>query len=284
MKVRRILKIIFSEKVQEIFDHFSSVFDTRILFYSPQSEIIKVGLNRPNSAFCQLIQNQLYGLKSCLELDERKREEARNQKSMVRYLCHAGLIDSIQPIFFEDHLLGYIGMGQFRTHLDVQPHILGDWKKKYNPNVLEAAYRELPYVPPEKVNAFMGLFSVLVNYIVSQHWISSRGDLLLQKIISYIEAHSDQPITLKEIAALMQKSESTISHLFRKKLKTSFKSAVISAKLDKAEEYMRTVPGLKIVDIAERIGYDDPFYFSRIYKKYRHRSPRQFQKKIMGKK
>jgi YesN/AraC family two-component response regulator len=54
----------------------------------------------------------------------------------------------------------------------------------------------------------------------------------------------------------------------------------MNIKFDKAEEYFQASPHLKVGEVAEKIGYDDPLYFSRIYKKYRKISPSQFHKKF----
>ena len=39
------------------------------------------------------------------------------------------------------------------------------------------------------------------------------------------------------------------------------------------DEYMSTSPESSIAQIARRFGFDDPLYFSRLYKKYRGTSP-----------
>ena len=52
----------------------------------------------------------------------------------------------------------------------------------------------------------------------------------------------------------------------------------IEAKLDKAEEYFRTIPGISIGEVSEKLGYDDQFYFSRIYKKFRKIPPKEYIK------
>lgn len=277
------LKLFFDEDVQRIFDHFSSVFNIRILFYSADGAIVKVGLNRPNARYCQLIQQDLYGVESCLYTDAMKREEAARRKEIVCYRCHAGLEEALTPVYSGDHLLGFIGLGQFRSGNEIDPIVARDWGKKHKNDNLRAAFNELPLYRRDKIKDIIGLFTVLVDYIVSRQMITSGGDIILQRAISYIETNIRRPVMIEEVAGHVKKSVSTISHLFRKKLNSSFKQMVISIKLDKADEYFRTIPGIKISDAAEKVGYDDPLYFSRIYKKYRHITPSQYQEGLKSK-
>jgi AraC-like DNA-binding protein len=278
--MKHVLKIIFKDDVQKIFDHFSSIFDIRILFYSAEGNIIKVGLNRPNSRFCQLVQNKLYGRQACLDTDQQKRNEAKAKGKTIHYFCHAGLKEALTPIYTDGELLGFMGIGQFRQHHDISKNVLNDWIQKHgDPSSLLEAHAKLPYYSKEKAEAILELFSILVNHIVSQHMITAKGDFLFYKIISYIHSNIESPITLDEISSFMEKSNSTISHLFRKKLQMSFKEAVINIKFDKAEEYFQTCPDMKIREVADKVGYSDPLYFSRIYKKYRKMTPSQYKKK-----
>jgi len=278
--MKHVLKIIFKDKVQTIFDLFSSIFDVRIIYYSPEGNIIKVGLNRPNSRYCQLIQNKLHRTQSCLSTDQQKREEAKSKGKTIQYSCHADLKEVLTPIYNDGYLLGFMGYGQFRQNNSISSRILNAWIQKYeDPSELTEAYKALPYYEREKAQDMLELFSVLVNHIVSKHMITAKGDFLLQKVLEYIHSNIEDPVSLYEISSYVGRSSSTISHLFKNKLNMSFKETMINIKLDKAEEYFRTYPHLKISEVAEKIGYSDPLYFSRIYKKYRLKTPSQYKKK-----
>jgi len=277
--MKHVLKIIFKDEVQTIFDLFSSIFDVKIIYYSPEGNIIKVGLNKPNSRYCQLIQNKLYGIQSCLSTDQQKREEAKYKGKTIQYSCHADLKEVLTPIYNDGYLLGFMGYGQFRQHNSISRRVLKAWIQKYNdPSELTEAYRALPYYTKEKAQDILELFSVLVNHIVSQHMVTAKGDFLLQKVLEYIHSNIEDPVSLNDISSYVGRSSSTLSHLFKNRLGMSFKEAMINTKLDKAEEYFRTCPHLKIREVAEKIGYSDPLYFSRIYKKYRLKTPSQYKK------
>jgi hypothetical protein len=106
--MRKPLETILKSDVQKIFDHFSSCFDIRILFYSTKGEELSVGLNQPDSRYCRLVQDKLFGEEACLAMDEMKRNEAAQMGSMICYECHAGLVEAIIPINFGGRLLGFV--------------------------------------------------------------------------------------------------------------------------------------------------------------------------------
>ena len=112
--------------------------------------------------------------------------------------------------------------------------------------------------------------------------IFRKGNMILNTIIHYIEENIDKQLSLTEVARLVGNSNSYVSHLFKKNLDKSFSQIVIEMKLNKADDYFRIMPDLSISEVAYKSGYEDPLYFSRIYKKYRKISPKEFKKKLVG--
>lgn len=282
MPIKRPLETILKPDVQKIFDHFSSCFNIRILFYSPDGDMLNVGLNQPDSQYCQLIQDRLFGIDACLKTDQQKRDESALLHSMICYRCHAGLMEAIMPIYSDGHLLGFVAIGQFRSNEEIPEDIAQKWACKHGSNEIEQAYACLPCVPQEQIDHILGLFSVLVEYIVSQRMVGLSGSQLLQEIMTYMESNVHRDISLAEVADAVGKSTSTVSHLFTHKLNRSFKQVLTQIRLDKAEELMSADPNIKLKDIAAKVGYADGLYFSRIYRKSRGSPPSRFAKGMSG--
>lgn len=272
--MKRPFEIILKDDVQEVLDSFALCFGIRILFYSPDMEIVRFGDNRlSDSRYCQLVMDRLYGAHRCQSLDEEQLKEAAKSRAMVSYTCHAGLLEAIMPVYAEDNLLGYVMMGQVRTQRALPAHVADAWPDNREKNNLRAAFEDLPFVPPGQVNHILRLFSMLVNYIVSQNMVELRGNFIVAGVVKYIESHLGEPIRLTDAAASVYRSESTVSHLVKGTLGKTFKQLVIDKKLDKADEFMRTVPGITVADVAARVGYSDPFHFSNLYRKHRKCPP-----------
>jgi len=98
-----------------------------------------------------------------------------------------------------------------------------------------------------------------------------------QKILAYMETHyCDSELSLESLASSVNFSVSYICALFKKNGNTTFIKHITAIRMEKAKELLSD-PGLKIVDIAESLGYADPYYFSHCFKKYAGVSPKEFR-------
>ena len=99
----------------------------------------------------------------------------------------------------------------------------------------------------------------------------------LRLVTSYMEAHfCDPEISFETLAREVNFSVSYISALLKKKLNTSFVKMLTDLRMKKAKELL-TNPSLKIIDIAEQLGYNDSYYFSHCFKKNVGMPPKEFR-------
>ncbi|MCU6791914.1 response regulator [Paenibacillus sp. WQ 127069] len=100
-----------------------------------------------------------------------------------------------------------------------------------------------------------------------------RGSDIVIKATEYIEKQfSQESVTLQQAARELSVNPSYLSHIFKKETGKSFIEFLTDVRLDKAMELLKDVPhgtsvSLKIVDVSQSVGYADPYYFSRCFKK-----------------
>jgi len=274
--VTNAIEIVLDEEVQKIFDHFAAGFGVAIMFFSPDGQVLKRGLNRANSCFCNIIQDKIFGRNICYVLDESKRRECTERQQPISYRCHAGIEEAVAPIYLEKQLAGFAMIGQFRSTEKISPAVLRKCPVKFRKR-LEKAFFELPYFEPERVKDILGLFEVIINYIITREIVQLRGDRVVLKVLRWIEDNLHRKITLDDAAKFAHRSRSTISHLFRRELKMTFQQSIIEARLDRAEQYFRDMPDTTVAEVATKVGIDDQFYFSRLYRKNRGQTPTQYR-------
>lgn len=97
---------------------------------------------------------------------------------------------------------------------------------------------------------------------------------LVPSIQEYIEKHSGERLSLNEVAEHFELSPGYISTLFTKYGSNSFSECVRTAKLNRAKELLGQQ--MRVQDVSDLLGYSDPYYFSRIFKKYVGVSPREY--------
>lgn len=72
----------------------------------------------------------------------------------------------------------------------------------------------------------------------------------------------------------------TVTKMFRTYEDTSFGNYLMKIRVEKAEKMMRQDPDAYIRDIAERCGYSDQFYFSRIFRSVTGSCPKEYMEKM----
>ena len=102
-------------------------------------------------------------------------------------------------------------------------------------------------------------------------------DRSLRLVTSWIETHfCDPDISFESLAREVNFSVSYISALLKKRMNTSFIKMLTDLRMEKAKELLSD-PELRIIDIAERLGYNDSYYFSHCFKKHVGVPPKEFR-------
>lgn len=87
------------------------------------------------------------------------------------------------------------------------------------------------------------------------------------EIEEYISRNISSPITRAEIADHLHLSPDYVSHIVRISVNSSCKELILRKKMTLARHLLRTTQ-LPIGEVAQRCGYDNFAYFSRVYKSY----------------
>jgi transcriptional regulator GlxA family with amidase domain len=102
-----------------------------------------------------------------------------------------------------------------------------------------------------------------------------RGQRIDQSI-HYMMDHLNQPLQVARLAALENVSASHYFALFKSRTGHSPIDFFIRLRMRRACQLLRGT-SLSIKEIAATLGYDDPFYFSRIFKAIHNVAPRQYR-------
>ncbi len=98
----------------------------------------------------------------------------------------------------------------------------------------------------------------------------------VRRVIDYIVAHSSRFVSLAEAAAHVNMSESYLSQVFKKETGDTFILYTHKYKIGLAKEMMNS--NLLIYQICNMIGFENPNYFSKIFKRITGVSPNEYKK------
>ncbi|MBS3680706.1 response regulator [Ornithinibacillus massiliensis] len=114
-----------------------------------------------------------------------------------------------------------------------------------------------------------------------QHYHQLEADNV-QQIKQYITEHSHEEISLEAIGKEIGLSPIYISKLFKEKMGINYIDFLTECRIEKAKKLMQD-PKRSIKEIAIEVGYHEPNYFSKVFKKIVHVSPKEYQNAILGK-
>lgn len=92
----------------------------------------------------------------------------------------------------------------------------------------------------------------------------------------YIDTHYAEKISLSEMMSALSLSSSTIYRKIMQETGESFQQYLTRRRIDAAREMLHAPYG-SIGDIAKKCGYDDPMYFTRVFKKIIGCTPSEYR-------
>ncbi|MEH7526515.1 AraC family transcriptional regulator [Bacillus sp. JJ1503] len=93
----------------------------------------------------------------------------------------------------------------------------------------------------------------------------SYNSILIKKAIQYINEHYATPITLEEISSYVNRNSQYFSSMFKKQMGCTFTEYLQMKRIKEAQSLLKGST-MTISEIAERVGFTDPSYFSRVFK------------------
>ena len=106
---------------------------------------------------------------------------------------------------------------------------------------------------------------------------AKEKNLPVEQVRRHIEEHYAENLSLSELAKLVCMSEHHLAHAFKKITHYSPQQYILRRRIGKAQ-CLLVYTQLSITEIAERVGCDDPNYFSRLFRKIIGMSPRTYRK------
>lgn len=98
----------------------------------------------------------------------------------------------------------------------------------------------------------------------------------IKKIISYIEQNYMNKITLKDISSLIHLCESECTRLFKRHMNTTLFSFLQEYRIERSLEYLNAGEAISLV--AEKAGFGDSNYYSKVFNRIKGCSPREYRK------
>ena len=212
------------------------------------------------------------------------------------------------PLEKEKELLGRVRLGDRTGAKEILNQILGDilFNSAGKPEVLKARLLELSVVLSRatvesggSLQRLLGLNFTYVEELAALEpieeicaWIvkvleafmdeayatrETRNLPAVRKAVGYIRGHFREELTLEDVAQAVHFSPYYLSRLFREELGLTFVNYLTIVRMEEAKRLLLETDQT-VSRIADAVGYQDPSYFTKVFKKMEGQTPTQFRR------
>jgi two-component system response regulator YesN len=117
---------------------------------------------------------------------------------------------------------------------------------------------------------------ILIDKVFQQRNLRRLSEHLSKAVDFIMENYHDE-LTLNRVADAIFVSPFYLSHLFRKELDTTFSDYLCRIRINNAKIFLKNDRQIKIQEVTEKVGFNDPNYFAKSFKKLTGVTPREYQ-------
>lgn len=230
---------------------------------------------------CACIRAKEARVESCDRSDKEHMELAAKSRQTCAYTCHAGLMEVITPIVYEDVVIAYLQIGQFRD--TEQVYSSRDRIRKtaeacgLPPEELLALYEKNPELSREKLRALLNIIHILIRSFWEDGLILRNRSMRSVKIEQYISEHLGEPLSVEALCRQFSMSKFALYSLFREEFHCTVNGYILEKRMALARKLLKGSTG-NITQVAESCGFADYNYFIRVFRDRMGITPLQYRK------
>ncbi len=236
------------------------------------------------SSFCRTIRTDKSAHAKCLGCDKAACQIASNQRSTYTYQCHAGLTESITPLYLGNIPIGYLFFGQIFPYESQQE----GWE---NIKVLCADYKidfeelkkncyEKPLISKDYIDAASHILEAVASYVCLEHMAVLKHKTIAVQIDEYIAEHFSENIDVPSICAHFQIGKTHLYEIAKQCYNTGIAEHIRNLRIEKAKTMLRDYPKMAISKIAAECGFSDYNYFITVFKRIVGMPPKAYRKHV----
>ena len=108
-----------------------------------------------------------------------------------------------------------------------------------------------------------------------------RDKRIIEDAKKYINENYRNNISLTDVANHIERNTAYVSDLFKVETGITFTEYLTNIRIEAAKELMKD-PKVKMYEIGFMVGYEEPAYFSRVFRKMVGIPPTQYREKVMS--
>jgi len=237
-----------------------------------------------HSDFCLMMNSSAEGHSRCVSCDAKAVKKCTETKKPYFYYCHAGLIEAVLPIFDNSEPIAFIAFGQLLKEPPTQERweeveAKLDWFTG-DRDALKRAFFSLNQTSEEKIKSYADILQAMASYIQLEGMIKSAQLSDQQRLEAFIDQHFAEDISMKRLSQELGMGTTKLCALARKIDSEGSITKLVTLRRIEAAKHLMLKERLSISEIAERVGFNDYNYFTKVFRKYEGIPPTAYKKKM----
>lgn len=266
------------DHIKKILSDISAVTGLQIALYSGNlAYLCSCGTM---SSICVQLRKDPHFLEQCKQCSKHGQSVCSKTNSTYIYKCHIGFTEIIIPIFENGVIIGYIYTGQILHHNDV-----ADIKAKLktyakfcdiNVDILYNKLDKVPVLTQEYIDSCLKVIGMCIPYLELSRLVKNNPQITHKRFKNYLDYNYTRNLSSKHLCEVMHISRSQLYNISIKTLGMSSSEYILRKRIEASKTYLET-HNINISDIAERVGFDNANYFTRMFKKHTGLTPSEYR-------
>lgn len=232
--------------------------------------------------FCRAIHSTPEGYARCVSCDANASSICREIKHAYSYRCHAGICETLVPIFDKGEVISYLGFGQLLT---TTPPPEKQWEYTRSTlswysgdlEMLHEKFLRIPQYSDKKFEALTEILKILAAHVENSNTVIAAGYTDLQQLELYLSKHYIEKLTIKSICEDLNFGATKLCDLAKTLSNGHSLTWLIASYRVSAAQKLLISSDKPISEIALMVGYEDYNYFTKIFKKITGITPSKYR-------
>lgn len=233
------------------------------------------------SLFCQTVRADPEAYEKCRQCDQEACRKASYRHSPYTYRCHAGLTESITPLYMGNIIIGYLLFGHVFSYGSYEE----GWK-----NIMEACgsykidfqslrkhCRELPLIQENYISSASHIMQAVASYLCLDRMATLKHEELPVRIDDYITKHFTENIDAGSICAQFKIGKTFLYEISKQSYGVGIAEHIRNLRIAKAQKLLRENSDMNISQIASECGFNDYNYFITVFRRIVGVPPKQYR-------
>ncbi|MDO4285329.1 MAG: PocR ligand-binding domain-containing protein [Eubacteriales bacterium] len=232
------------------------------------------------SPVCQIIRTDRNALHHCNLCDQQACDIASRRRSAYIYRCHAGLTESIVPVYLGNIVIGYLLFGHLLSYPSYGEAVrsITQCCREYRIDLEELRKQCLlqPLIQEDYIHSAAQIMRTVASYLCLERIAILKNEELPARLDEYITRHFTEELNTAVLCDHFRIGKTQLCEMAKQMYGIGIAQQIRLLRINRAKELLSKDPELSISDIAAACGFHDYNYFITLFKRMTGMTPRQY--------